>query len=120
MVPESSLLVTLVRLVDRIPTPPAPPKRGRGQPRHYADRLFLKALVIMIVKHLHSPYELLTVLQQDSVEMVALRQELTQAGRYPTRCTFERRPATLREQLPAQIGCLGCHLVRLIVTCWEG
>ena len=114
MVPESSLLVTLVRLVDRIPTPPAPPKRGRGRPRHYADRLFLKALVIMIVKHLHSPYELLTVLQQDSAEMAALRQELTQAGRYPTRRTFERRLATLPDQLPAQIGCLGCYLVRLI------
>src|SRR5690348_2787131 len=114
MVPESSLLVTLVGLVDRIPTPPAPRKRGRGRPRYYADRLFLKALVIMIVKHLHSPYELSPVLQQNSAEMAALRQELTQAGRYPTRRTFERRLATLPDQLSAQIGCLGCHLVRLL------
>ena len=63
MVHEISLAVTLVRLVDRIPTPP-PPQRGR--PRYYAERLFLKALVIMIIKQLHSPYELLTVLAQGS------------------------------------------------------
>jgi hypothetical protein len=91
MVPESSLLVTRVRLVDRIPLPPAPAKRGRGRPPHYAERLFRKALLIMIVKHLHSPCELLTVLAQDTAEMAALRQELTQEGRYPCRRTWERR-----------------------------
>jgi hypothetical protein len=36
-----------------IPTPPQV-KQGRGRPIIYSERLFLKALVIMIVKHLHS------------------------------------------------------------------
>jgi len=113
MIPESSLLVMLVRLVDHIPTPP-PAKRGRGRPSFYSDRLFLKALVIMIIKHLHTPYELLSVLQQPTAEMQALRSLLTQGGRYPTRRTWERRLASLPDKLPAQIGCLGCHLVTLI------
>jgi len=106
-----SLLVVLVQLVDRIPTPPPPARRGRGRPTFYNDRLFLKALVIMIVKHLHTPYELLTVLEQDTPEMAGVRPLLTQEGRYPTRRTWERRLAALPAQLPAQIRCLGTHLV---------
>src|SRR5205085_11286112 len=88
--------------------------RGRGRPTFYNDRFFLKALVIMIVKHLHTPYELLTVLQQDTPEMAALRPLLTQDGRYPSRRTWERRLAALPDRLPAPIRCLGCHLVHLI------
>jgi hypothetical protein len=63
---------------------------------------------------LHTPYELLTVLQQDTPEMAALRPLLTQDGRFPTRRIWERRLAALPDQLPAQIRCLGCHLVALI------
>ncbi len=115
MIAEISLLVMLVQLVDRIPTPPpSPAKRGRGRPTIYSDRLFLKALVIMIVKHLHTPFELLSVLEQPTPEMQALRSLLTEGGRYPTRRTWERRLKALPERLPAQIGCLGCHLVDLI------
>jgi hypothetical protein len=110
---EISLLVMLVRLVDHIPTPP-PAKRGRGRPSFYSERLFLKALVIMIIKHLHSPYELLCVLKQPTPEMEALRPLLTQGGRYPARRTWERRLKALPDRLPAQIGCLGRHLVALI------
>src|SRR5947209_5339590 len=106
MVQHNSLLVMLVQLVDRIPTPP-PGKPGRGRPAFYPDRLFLKALVIMIVKHLHSPYELLSVLEQPTPEMEALRPMLTEGGHYPTRRTWERRLKTLPNKLPAQIGCLG-------------
>jgi hypothetical protein len=109
-----SLLVVLVQLVDRIPAPPSPAQRSRGRPTFYTDRLFLKALVIMIVKHLHTPYELLTVLAQDTPEMTALRALLTEHGRYPTRRTWERRLAALPEKLPAQIRCLGTHLVAVI------
>lgn len=53
MVSQDSLLVTLVKLVDRLPVPLQPSKRGRGHPIMYTDRLFLKALVMMIVRHLH-------------------------------------------------------------------
>ncbi len=108
-----SLLVVLVQLVDRIPVPPAP-ARSRGRPSFYSDRLFLKALVIMIVKHLHTPYELLCVLEQPTPEMSMLRSLLVEGGRYPTRRTWERRLRALPDKLPAQIGCLGRHLVELI------
>ncbi len=114
MIRQVSLLVTLVQLVDRLPRPAPPAKRGRGRPRVYADPLFLKALVIMIVRHLHSPGELLSVLEQPTDEMHQLRQQLTQAGHFPSRRTFERRLAALPATLPAQIGCLGRHLVSLI------
>ena len=114
MVLHDSLLVTLVRLVDRLPMPPPPARRGRGRPRLYPDRLFLKALVIMIVRHLHKVHELLAVLEQPTAEMAALRAALTRDGRFPCRRTFDRRLAGMPEVLPAQIGCLGRHLVALL------
>jgi hypothetical protein len=94
--------------------PPPPPKRGRGRPKVYSDRLFLKALVIMIVRHLHRVHELLTVLEQPTPEMQTLRALLTENGRYPTRRTWERRLKAIPSTLPAQIGCLGRALVALI------
>ena len=109
MVPERSLLVALVLLVDRLPMPPRPARRGR--PAVYSDRLFLKALVIMIVKRLSRVHTLLAVLAEPTPEMRRLRALLTEQGRYPTRRTWERRLRTLPETLPAQIGCLGRSLV---------
>jgi hypothetical protein len=114
MLHRASPLVTLVRLVDRLPRPAPPVMRGRGKPCVYADRLFLKALVIMLVRHLTTVGELLTVLHQPTDEMKTLRQLLTQDGRFPSRRTWERRLAALPTTLPAQIGCLGRHLVGLI------
>ena len=114
MIHQDSLLVTLVKLVDQIPMPPPPAKRGPGRPKFYPDRLFLKALVIMIVRHLHKVHELLTVLEQPTEEMETLRTLLTEKDCYPSRRTWERRLKGLPESLPAQIGCLGRHLVTLI------
>lgn len=115
MIVQATLLVTLVLLVDRIPLSPTPPcKPKRGRPQVYSDRLFLKALVIMIVRHLHRVNELLTVLAQATPEMAQLRALLTENGRYPTRRTWERRLKTMPETLPAQIGCLGRYLVVLL------
>lgn len=116
MILQESLLVTLVRLVDRLPEP-LPPKearRGRGRPRIYPDRLFLKALVIMIVKRLQSAYELLCVLEQPTLEMQLLQQLLFHEERLPCRRTFERRLGQLPSTLPAQIGSLGRFLVDLL------
>jgi hypothetical protein len=114
MIGQESLLVSLVRLVDRLPMPPAPTKRPRGRPYTYSDLLFLKALIIMIVRHLHTVHELLSVLAQDTAEMHTLRTLLTVKGKYPSRRTWERRLKCLPTTLPAQIGCLGRHLVALI------
>ena len=113
MVPEPSVLVALVQLVDRLPVPPPPPPR-RGRPAVYSDRLFLKALVIMIVKRLPRVHTLLAVLEQPTPEMQRLRALLTEHGRYPTRRTWERRLGALPDTLPAQIGCLGRYLVDVL------
>jgi len=114
MIGSSSLLIKLVGLVDRIPRPSPSAQRGRGRPRFYPERLFLKALVIMIVRHLHTVHELLSVLDQPTEEMVCLRGLLVEQGCYPSRRTWERRLKGLPDTLPAQIGCLGRHLVALI------
>src|SRR3954453_5688377 len=112
MVPEPSILIALVQLVDRLPLPPAAPRRGR--PAVYSDHLFLKALVIMIVKHLPQVHTLLAVLEQPTPAMQRLRALLTEHGRYPTRRTWERRLRALPPTLPAQIGCLGRALVEVL------
>src|SRR5947209_15855505 len=114
MVSQDSLLVMLVKLVDRLPMPVQPTKRKRGHPIVYPDRLFLKALVIMIVRHFHTVHELLSVLAQPTSEMLLLRGLLTEQGCYPSRRTWERRLKALPTTLPAQIGCLGRHLIDLI------
>ena len=80
----------------------------------YPDHLFLKAVVIMIVRHLHHVHELLSVVAQPTEEMRTLRLLLTQQERFPSRRTWERRLQALPATLPAQIGCLGRHLVSLI------
>ena len=100
--------------MDQIPVPLPPPKRGRGHPKIYSDRLFLKALVIMIVRHLHKLHELLSVLEQPMSEMQTLRALLIENGCYPSRRTWERRLKAIPMTLPAQIGCLGRTLVALI------
>src|SRR5215469_14453947 len=90
MVSQDALLVTLVKLVDRLPMPALPAKRGRGHPKVYPDRLFLKALVIMIVHHLHTVHELLCILAQPTREMTQLRQLLKEQECFPSCLTWER------------------------------
>ena len=119
MIGQDSLLVQLLRLVDRIPTPPPPPRRPRGRPVLYPEKLFLKVLLIMIVRRLHKVGELLAVLEEPTPEMRCVRELLQEeGGRFPCRRTFERRLKTLPEKLPEQIGCLGRHLVELLKP-WE-
>ncbi len=114
MIAQDTVLVQLIRLLDHIPAPPPPKRRPRGHPLVYSERLFLKALLIMIVRHLHTVTELLSVLAQPTPEMRTLRLLLTEGGKFPSRRTWERRLKALPETLPAQIGCLGRHLVALI------
>jgi hypothetical protein len=49
MIGQDTPFVILVQLVDRLPATGQAKQRGRGRPIVYSDRLFLKALVIMIV-----------------------------------------------------------------------
>ena len=116
MVPEISLLVMLVDLVDALPGPPPPARRGRRPV--YPDRLFLKGLVIMLVRGVPTVDGLLGILEQPTPEMRALRARLTQGGRFPARRTWERRLNALPASLPAWIGCLGRHLVARILP-WQ-
>ena len=113
MVTRDSLLVALVSLVECIPVPDPGPRR-RGRPYFYSQRLFLKALIIMIVRHLHTVHSLVTVLEEPTAEMERLRALLCENGRYPTRRTFDRRLKALPSSLPAQIACLGRTLVALL------
>jgi len=110
-----SLLVALVLLVDRLPLPAPPARRPRGRPQVYPDRLFLKALVGMLVRHLSKVHTLLAVLAEPTPEMCALRALLAdEQGRFPSRRTWERRLRAMPDTLPAQVGCLGRHLVELL------
>lgn len=117
MAANASPLVLLVTLVDHIPIPP-PTGTPRGRPRVYSDRLFLKALVIMVLRQLTTVHALLAVLDQPTPEMQRLRGLLMEDGRYPSRRTFERRLAAIPDTLPAQIACLGQHLLASIQP-WE-
>lgn len=115
MVPQESLLILLVGLIDLIPVPPAPAQRKRGHPKTYPDRLFLKALVVMILQQVHTPSGLLAILAQPTAEMQRLRQDLSLPnGRFACRRTWERRLASIPGTLPAQIACLGCFLLALL------
>lgn len=116
MIAHDSVLVQLVRLVDRLPAASsAPPRQRRGRPIVYSDTLFLKALVIMTVRRLHKVGELLAILEEPTQEMRSLRELLSgPEGRFPSRRTFERRLRSLPETLPEKIGLLGRHLVGLL------
>jgi hypothetical protein len=111
-----SLLVTLVRLVDRLPELPLPPKRGRGRPRPYPDRLLVKAVVVMIVRHLHKVPELLPVLDHPTAEMGQVRALLALPnGRFPARRTWSagwpRCPRPSPPRSPAWATCYGYKIV---------
>jgi len=114
MVQPEPLLVTLVRSVDWIPEPPASAQRKRGRPKVYADRLIIKALLIMIIRRLYSATSLLNFLEQETPLTRQLRELLTENGRFPSRRTWERRLNALPDTLPQQIGCLGRLLVTLL------
>src|SRR5215210_2984233 len=102
MVSHGSLLVGLLLLIDRLPAEPAA-RRGRGRPYVYPDHLFLKALVIMLVKHLYTRHALWRVLHEPTEPMPQVRGLLTVDGRFPSRRTFDRRLQALPETLPEQI-----------------
>jgi hypothetical protein len=54
MLTHGSILVSLLWLVEQIPTPPPPVKRPRGRQEFYSDTLFVKALIVMIIRRLYT------------------------------------------------------------------
>ena len=114
MVLSDSLLVSLIKMIDRIPMPPSSTKRPRGRPVTYPDRLLLKALVIMIIRRLYTAWALLRFLDQAEPLVQQLRGLLSDHGRFPSRRTWERRLQRLPRTLPALIGCLGRSLVPVL------
>jgi Transposase DDE domain len=113
MVPETTPLLTLLALIETMPLPASPPAH-RGRPPVFADRLFLKGVVVMVLKRVTTVHALLAVLDQDTPEMRAVRDLLTIDGRFPSRRTWERRLAAITTMLPNQIADLGDELVRLL------
>lgn len=109
------LLVQLFRLVDLAPLPPPPSSRPRGRPLTYPDELFLKVLLLMTVRRLYRVYEVYSVLNQPSAEILLIRAHLFPGGKLPSRRTFERRlkrlPQTL-EELIARVG-------EILVELWQ-
>jgi len=114
MLTQGSILVSLLWLVELMPTPPPPAKRKRGRQETYSDKLFVKALVVMIIRRLYTAYALLNFLEQDDPLTRQVKVLLSEDGGFPTRRTWERRLARLPARLPALIGCLGRHLVILL------
>ena len=78
----------------------------------------MKVLVFMILRRLHRVHEVFTVLSQQSAEILEIRALLVPGGVLPFRRTFERRLNRLPQRLPAQIRCLGEHLLQLYRP-WE-
>ena len=68
----------------------------------------------MVVKRLPRVGTLLAVLAEPTPEMRRLRALLSEGGRFPCRRTWERRLRAVPDALPAQIGCLGRHLVTVL------
>jgi hypothetical protein len=111
MLAERRILVSLLSLVEFLPSPAPPPKRRRGRQETYSDKLFIKALLVMIIRRLYSAYALLDFLAQPDPLAQAIRARLTEDDRFPSRRTWERRFEKLPSRLPALIGCLGRLLV---------
>jgi Transposase DDE domain len=110
MLAERRILVSLLSLVEYLPAPP-PQKPKRGRQETYSDKLFIKALIVMIIRRLYSAYALLDFLAQSDPLAQDVRALLTEDGRFPSRRTWERRFEKLPARLPALIGCLGRWLV---------
>ncbi len=116
MVSQSPLLLLLLALIDELPLAPSAVRRGR--PCQYSERLFLKALVVMVVRHLPTVHALVAVLDQP--EMAAVRAALSEHRHLPTRRTFERRLKRLPSRLPEQIAFVGEQLMTLLAPWTEG
>jgi hypothetical protein len=92
MVPQDGVLLQLLGLIDQLPLALSVAAGKRGRPYVYAERLFLKALVVMILRHLPTVHALLAVLAvRAEPSRARVRGALSVGGRFPARRPFERR-----------------------------
>jgi len=104
MLTHGSILVSLLWLVEQIPTPPPPAKRQRGRQETYSDKLFVKALIVMITRRLYTAYALLHFLEQDDPVARQIRPLLTEHGRFPgSVASFRLRRFVVRSLPPAHV-----------------
>ena len=54
MLTPGRILVSILWLVEQIPTPLPPGKRQRGRQALYSDPLFVKALLVMMIRRLYT------------------------------------------------------------------
>jgi hypothetical protein len=106
-----------VALADTLPLPAPAPRRGR--PAVYPDRLFLKAVGVMVRRRLPTVHALLAVLAEDTPAMAPIRAPLAPDGTWPARRTWARRLGALATALPAQVARLGAHLAARLDP-WHG
>lgn len=115
---RANALLLMLSLFDKIAMPALPQHIRPGRKQLYGDRLFLKAAVIMTLKKFSRVYELLTTIDEPTVEMQHLRQHLTQGQQMPTRPTLERQLTDLAEILPSIIAWVGALLV-VLLDVWQ-
>src|SRR5215204_342368 len=80
-----------------------PLPRQRGRPRLYPNTLFLKALLIIIVRSLHKVGGPLAVIEEPTQQMRSLRKLLREDGHFPLGRTVEGRLRVLPETGPAKL-----------------
>jgi Transposase DDE domain len=112
MVSQDGLLVQLLRLLDQLPLAPSAARRGR--PCVYSEQLFLKGLVVMVVRHLPTVHALLAVLEEPSMAAVRAALGAGAGDLFPSRRTWERRLKGVPDHLPEQIALVGAHLLALL------
>lgn len=98
MITPPTRLILLVQLVERLPLSLPPPQRRRGHPCQYSDQLFLKALVIMLVRRV-PPFMACCRCWQRTPQRCAhcalcflKRATFPVGGRGNDDCTLSRRP----------------------------
>ena len=112
MLRHPRVLGTLVSLGDRLPWPAAPTPRSRGHPRMDADRLLVKARVVMSLRRLSPVSTFVAFLDPADPLPQQWRPLLAAQGRLPTRRPWERRLVALPQHVPGCIGGVGRALVR--------
>lgn len=112
MVPQMPphALLDLLSLLDQVELAPEASRRGR--PCRYPERLFVKLVIVMVVRDVHRVHGLLALLAEP--ELAAVRAALvaqTPHGVWPSRRTCERRLAQVAGRLPSHIAALGQTLL---------